>query len=54
MSLKPKNTESKVQDGSPKFNWNVFLVILLLLFVVGLPIAISVWEIGEPIKGYSV
>jgi hypothetical protein len=32
----------------------IFLVIFLMLIIVVLPLAISVWDIGSPVPGFSV
>ncbi len=42
------------QKTDSKFNWELTGVIILLLIFVALPICISVWDIGAPIKGYNI
>ena len=53
MALKPEYSNKKDDNKkAPEFNWQVALVILLLLLIIGVPLAISVWDVGTPVKGY--
>lgn len=52
MALKPEYNEKKNNRTPSEFNWNVALVALLLILIIGVPLAISVWDVGTPVKGY--
>ncbi len=43
---------NKSKSSTPQLNGEPFLLVFLLLLVVGLPIIISIWDIGSPVKGY--
>ncbi len=34
-------------------SWEPIMIIFLFILVIGLPIFISVWDVGTPIPGYS-
>lgn len=47
MSKKDENKKT------PQFDWEIGMVVILLFIIVVIPIAISVFDIGAPIKGYN-
>lgn len=49
-----KPVAKTTKKSTPEFDWEIGVIVILLLLIVALPIAISVWDIGTPIKGYSV
>jgi hypothetical protein len=45
-----KKTNNKKEE---KVDWEIGMIVTLVLVIVVLPIIISVFEIGTPIKGYN-
>lgn len=45
-----KKTDNKKED---KVDWEIGMIVTLVLIIVVLPIIISVFEIGTPVKGYN-
>jgi len=51
--VKKKNKDTgEVKKSSPIDN-EIIVVIFLMLIIIVVPVAISVWDIGTPIPGYS-
>ncbi len=48
MEKKENNTQKKNKE----FDWEIGTIVILMIIIVVLPIAISVLDIGTPIKGY--
>jgi flagellar biosynthesis component FlhA len=48
-----KKENNKQNKQSKEFDWEIGMVVILMLIIVVLPIAISVLDIGMPIKGYN-
>lgn len=48
-----KKDENKNEKQTPQFDWEIGMVVILLFIIVVIPIAISVFDIGAPIKGYN-
>lgn len=45
-----KKTENKKAE---KVDWEIGMIVTFVLIIVVLPIVISIFEIGTPIKGYN-
>ena len=48
-----KKDEKKNEKQTPQFDWEIGMVVILLFIIIVIPIAISVFDIGSPIKGYN-
>jgi hypothetical protein len=51
--VKGKNKDNGAVKKSSPIDNEIIVVIFLMLIIVVVPIAISVWDIGTPIPGYS-
>lgn len=51
--MESKDESKKNSKKSAEFDWEIGTVVLLMLVIVVLPIAISILDIGTPIKGYN-
>ena len=50
MADNPKKESTLQSDESPI---GAIGIILLLLLVIGVPIAIAIWDVGSPVKGFA-